>query len=149
LLLSILGIAGSLVLARLYITLRRKEMGDELTYASSTFIQDIIQKLERVGFEFKDYPQRFYKQKITLDEYAVKDGQEYAIEMKNTGRYISEPLLNNLKRVALMTKRTSPKIKLILITKEKIVINETAKKMLADFNYVLDANSIEKTFLRK
>ena len=110
------------------------------------FENQIYRKLKNTGFEQIKRHFRFEKdeKKFMVDFYARKNELGYYIEVKHFKNLIPSFILQKLNQISNEIKETDKKAKLILITKNKIIINERIKKHLGNWDYILDETSLDK-----
>jgi hypothetical protein len=77
-----------------------------------------------------------------FDFYIEKGAKKYLIEVKSFSGFIPTYLLMHLNLIAIKIKKADKNVKLILITKEKLALDDKKRSYLELWDYVLDFSSL-------
>ncbi len=133
--------------------LKQKNRDNQESSPTKSRIKDMVdfenrvyKKLKNSGFESvkRDFRLEKDEQKFMIDFYAQKNKQHYYIEVKNFRNITPSFILQNISHISSEIKKIDKKAKLILITKDRIIINEKIRKYLDNWDYILDETSLDK-----
>ena len=110
------------------------------------FENKVYKKIKNAGFENIKRHFRFEKDKqmFMIDFFAQKNKTNYYFEVKHFRTIAPTFILERLGKMATDIKERDKKAKLVLITKDKIILNERIKKYLVNWDYIIDETSLNK-----
>jgi len=110
------------------------------------FENKVYKKIKNSGFENIKRDFRFEKDKqmFMIDFFAQKNKTNYYFEVKHFRTIAPTFILERLGKMATDIKERDKKAKLVLITKDKIILNERIKKYLVNWDYIIDETSLNK-----
>ncbi|MCK4798500.1 MAG: hypothetical protein KAT05_14055 [Spirochaetes bacterium] len=130
---------------------KSKEIQESLSAKSqfkeiTDFENRVYKKLNNAGFKKikKHFRLKEDGKRFIIDFYAQKNEQKYYIEVKNFRSIIPNFSLQKLEQISSEIKKADKKAKLILISKNKIIINDRTNRSLDNWDYILNEYSLDR-----